>query len=68
MFSSAPTAALDFFPEAVLQARQGLLTYANTLARHYLPQLEEGIHSYEHELIVKATAKVVGEILEARGQ
>ena len=42
MFSSAPTAALDFFPEAVLQARQGLLTYANTLARHYLPQLEEG--------------------------
>jgi phosphoribosylglycinamide formyltransferase len=33
-----------------------------------LPQLEERIHSYEHELIVKATAKVVGEILEARGQ
>lgn len=42
MFSSAPTAALDFFPEAVLQAHQGRLTYANSLARHYLPQLEEG--------------------------
>jgi len=41
MFASAPT-ALDFFPEAVLQTSQGLLTYANTLARHYLPQLEEG--------------------------
>ncbi|KAH6888528.1 formyl transferase [Thelonectria olida] len=33
-----------------------------------LPQLEERIHSYEHELIVKATAKVVGEILEARAK
>ncbi|KAI5464330.1 formyl transferase [Mariannaea sp. PMI_226] len=31
-----------------------------------LPQLEERIHSYEHELIVKASAKVAGEILEAR--
>ena len=41
MFSTAPT-ALDFFPEAVLQTRQGLLTYANALARHYLPQLQEG--------------------------
>ncbi|KAF4980984.1 hypothetical protein FDECE_17772 [Fusarium decemcellulare] len=31
-----------------------------------LPKLEERIHSHEHELIVKATAKVVGEILEKR--
>lgn len=28
-----------------------------------LAQLEERIHSHEHELIVQATAKVVGEIL-----
>lgn len=27
-----------------------------------LPELEQRIHSYEHELLVKATAKVVGEI------
>ena len=33
-----------------------------------LPELEERIHSYEHELIVKATAKVVGEILEGRSK
>ncbi|KAL7901212.1 formyl transferase [Trichoderma sp. SZMC 28014] len=31
-----------------------------------LAELEEKIHSREHELIVKATAKVVDEILEAR--
>ncbi|KAL1844999.1 hypothetical protein VTK73DRAFT_1354 [Phialemonium thermophilum] len=31
-----------------------------------LPQLEERIHAHEHELIVRATAKVVGEILESR--
>jgi len=31
-----------------------------------LAQLEERIHSHEHELIVEAAAKVVGEILEAR--
>ncbi|KAF4468677.1 phosphoribosylglycinamide formyltransferase [Fusarium albosuccineum] len=31
-----------------------------------LPKLEERIHSHEHELIVQATAKVVGEILEKR--
>lgn len=31
-----------------------------------LPQLEERVHSYEHELIVKATAKVAREILEER--
>jgi phosphoribosylglycinamide formyltransferase len=28
-----------------------------------LAELEERIHSHEHELIVQATAKVVGEIL-----
>ncbi|KAK7755956.1 Bifunctional purine biosynthetic protein ADE5,7 [Diatrype stigma] len=32
-----------------------------------LAQVEERIHSHEHELIVEATAKVVREILEARG-
>lgn len=32
-----------------------------------LAQVEERIHSHEHELIVEATAKVVQEILEARG-
>lgn len=31
-----------------------------------LAELEEKIHSREHELIVKATAKVVDEILETR--
>ena len=31
-----------------------------------LPELEERIHSHEHELIVKATAKVAQEIVEAR--
>ncbi|RYP61203.1 hypothetical protein DL771_010209 [Monosporascus sp. 5C6A] len=31
-----------------------------------LAQLEERMHGHEHELIVEATAKVVGEILEAR--
>jgi phosphoribosylglycinamide formyltransferase len=31
-----------------------------------LHQLEERIHSHEHELIVEATAKVVGEIAAAR--
>lgn len=31
-----------------------------------LAELETRIHSYEHELIVKATAKVAGEILEER--
>ncbi|KAH8660248.1 formyl transferase [Xylariales sp. PMI_506] len=31
-----------------------------------LPQFEQKIHSYEHELIVKATAKVVGEILQQK--
>ncbi|KAK7415311.1 Bifunctional purine biosynthetic protein ADE5,7 [Neonectria punicea] len=31
-----------------------------------LAELETRIHSYEHELIAKATAKVVGEILEQR--
>ncbi|RYP83768.1 hypothetical protein DL769_001300 [Monosporascus sp. CRB-8-3] len=31
-----------------------------------LAQLEDRIHGHEHELIVEATAKVVGEILEAR--
>lgn len=31
-----------------------------------LAELEEKIHSREHELIVKATAKVVDEILEKR--
>ncbi|KAM0257111.1 hypothetical protein ACHAQJ_004575 [Trichoderma viride] len=33
-----------------------------------LDALEEKIHSHEHELIVKATAKVVGEIVEGRGK
>ncbi|RQM07483.1 hypothetical protein DH86_00002996 [Scytalidium sp. 3C] len=33
-----------------------------------LPELEQRIHSYEHELIVKATAKVAGEILEKRAE
>jgi phosphoribosylglycinamide formyltransferase len=33
-----------------------------------LPQLEEKIHSYEHELIVKATAKVARIILEERAK
>ncbi|KAJ9157615.1 Phosphoribosylglycinamide formyltransferase [Pleurostoma richardsiae] len=33
-----------------------------------LEQLEERIHSHEHELIVKATAKVVGDILAKREQ
>lgn len=32
-----------------------------------LAQLEERIHAHEHELIVQATAKVVGEIL-AKGK
>lgn len=31
-----------------------------------LAQLEERIHSHEHELIVQATAKVAAEILQAR--
>jgi phosphoribosylglycinamide formyltransferase len=31
-----------------------------------LAALEEKIHAHEHELIVKATAKVVGEIVERR--
>lgn len=31
-----------------------------------LHQLEERIHSHEHELIVEATAKVVGEIAAAK--
>lgn len=31
-----------------------------------LADLEQRIHSHEHELIVKATAKVVGEILEEK--
>ncbi|RYP27343.1 hypothetical protein DL767_007715 [Monosporascus sp. MG133] len=31
-----------------------------------LAQFEERVHGHEHELIVEATAKVVGEILEAR--
>lgn len=31
-----------------------------------LPELEERIHSYEHALLVKATAKVVGEIVAER--
>ena len=33
-----------------------------------LAELEERIHSYEHELIVKATAKVVGEIFDNRSK
>ncbi|KAI2632055.1 formyl transferase [Hypoxylon sp. NC1633] len=33
-----------------------------------LAQFEEKLHSHEHELIVKATAKVVGEILEERSK
>ena len=33
-----------------------------------LAALEERIHSQEHELIVQATAKVVGEILERRAK
>lgn len=33
-----------------------------------LEGLTERIHSYEHELIVKATAKVVGDILGARAE
>ncbi len=33
-----------------------------------LAELEEKIHSYEHELIVKATAKVAEEILAERAQ
>ena len=33
-----------------------------------LHALEERIHSHEHELIVKASAKVVGEIVAARAQ
>jgi len=33
-----------------------------------LEQLEERIHSHEHELIVKATAKVVEDILAKKGQ
>lgn len=33
-----------------------------------LEELEERIHSYEHELIVNATAKVVGELLEERAK
>lgn len=32
-----------------------------------LEALKEKIHSHEHELIVKATAKVVQEIVEGRG-
>ncbi|RYO76649.1 hypothetical protein DL763_010274 [Monosporascus cannonballus] len=31
-----------------------------------LAQLEDRIHGHDHELIVEATAKVMGEILEAR--
>lgn len=31
-----------------------------------LPTLEERIHEHEHELIVKAAAKVVGEIVSER--
>lgn len=31
-----------------------------------LDQLEERIHSHEHELIVQATAKVVGEIMSKK--
>lgn len=41
MFISDP-AALDHFPEAVLQTSGDLLTYANDMARHYLPQLDVG--------------------------
>lgn len=41
MFLSDP-AVLEHFPEAVLQTSGGLLTYANAMARHYLPQLEMG--------------------------
>ena len=31
-----------------------------------LEQLQERIHSHEHELITKATAKVAAEIIQAR--
>ncbi|KAK5995189.1 Phosphoribosylglycinamide formyltransferase [Cladobotryum mycophilum] len=33
-----------------------------------LPQFEEKVHSYEHELIAKATAKVAGEIVQGRAK
>jgi phosphoribosylglycinamide formyltransferase len=33
-----------------------------------LHQLEERIHSHEHELIVEATAKVAGEVLARKGK
>lgn len=33
-----------------------------------LAEFEERVHSYEHKLIVKATAKVVREILEERSR
>lgn len=33
-----------------------------------LEKLKEKIHSHEHELIVKATAKVAQEIVESRGR
>ena len=32
-----------------------------------LEELQERIHGYEHELIVKAAAKVTQEILDGRG-
>lgn len=35
-------ALLDVFPEGVVQLREGRVSFANAMARHYLPQLEPG--------------------------
>ena len=52
----------------VLEVDRGdaILTQEIPYAGEDLPALEARIHEHEHELIVRATAKVVGEIVAAR--
>ena len=52
----------------VLEVDRGdaILTQEIPFSGEDLPALEELIHKHEHELIVKATAKVVGEVVSAR--
>lgn len=54
----------------VLEVDRGdaILTQEVPYAGETLPELEEKIHACEHGLIVKATAKVVGEIIERRAK
>lgn len=54
----------------VLQVDRGdaILTHEVPFAGETLPELEEKIHACEHGLIVRAAAKVVGEIIGQRAK